>query len=437
MRILHVFHGSNLQNGVDRVSLTLARGLLDAGVALEAVVPEDGAVAAALRDAGIQVIVSQLGCCDSLAWRAAVRFLGRARTRADEVGHLLADRRFDAVIANTGHLIDVALAAGRERVPLIWHIHSPFEDDYARYRDLMAEEGYAWILGSLGSRTVAVSVDVAASLAARMPADAIEVVHNGVDIDELRARSLGAHSVRAELGLPDEARLVLGVGRVCRQKDFATFVRVAERLSHHRADVYFAIAGPDRDKPLAEALRAQIAAAGLRSRCFLLGGRDDVPRLMAASDVVLSTAASEGQGMTTIEAMALGRPVVAMACVGLRECIDHGVDGLLTPLGDIAATAHAVGRVLDDKPLASGLGREAMRSVEERFSQAGYARAFLSVIDRARSSPRLPERGAVDICLALLQQVAVLESRAFHSPPKRPLYRRILGRLNEFIPARR
>lgn len=438
MKLLQAFHASNLHNGVDRVSLTLARGLRDAGVELEAIVPEEGAVPAALRGAGIDVTLSRLGCCDSLAWRAAVRFLSRARARADEIGYLLAEGHFDAVIANTGHLIDAALAAGRARVPLIWHIHSPFEEDFARYRELMPAEAYAWLLGSLGSRTVAVSADVAQSLSAWMPAEVIEVVHNGVDLDELRTRATdGDQPVRAELGLPDDARLVLGVGRICRQKDFATFVRVAERMSQTHPNTYFVIAGPDDEQPVADALRAHVLAAGLQSRCVLLGARDDVPRLMAASDVVLSTAIFEGQGMTTIEAMALSKPVVAMACVGLRECIRHNADGLLTPLGDVEATAQAVGRVLDDSGLAIDLGIQARQSAEARFSKEAYSRAFLAVAERAISKPRLPDPGSVEVCLALMQQIAKLEARALRPATPQPLHRRFIGKLDELVHRRR
>ena len=407
MKILHAFHNADLINGVDRTTLTLLRALQGQGVEVLALVPQTGDVTRALDESGVAYMVSELRCCRGPAKMAEFAYLSRAAVRAGEIEARIRRDHVDLVHLNTGHLIDGALAAARAGVASIWHIHSPFEVDFQRYSSFMASEGYAWLLGELGDHVIAVSDDVRNSLLRWIPSNFVSVLHNGIDVEHLERRAQHSQpSIREELGLPPDASLVLGVGRISAQKDFASFVRVARRVVNMNSSVYFAIAGPAEDRSLAEALHRQVDELELDHRVFLLGPRRDVPALLAQCNAFLSTAIFEGHPLTSLEAMALQRPVVAMDCMGLRECVRHEVNGLVVPLGDEEACARAVLCVLEQAGLAQSLGECGRRSVLDRYSAAAYAKGFLAIAERTLAAFH-PRKSAPAACLvlALLSEV--------------------------------
>lgn len=413
MRILHVFHGGNLVNGVDRATLALSEALHDEGVAVHALVPESGSVLSELERIRIPVEVAPLDCCVSLAPRARLKFLAAAGRRTRLIEELLARWRIDLVHANTGHLVDAALAAAQRGLPLLWHIHSPLEVDHARYAPYLDCAGYGALLGALSSRVVTVSEDMRRSLAQQVPPDRLAVIPNGVDVGALEAvAKRPGVSIRDELGLPPTAPLILGVGRVSAQKDFATFVKVAAVVARSQPHAHFLIAGPLEEPPAVAALREAISESHLEDRVHLLGARTDIPRLLRETSAVLSTAVFEGQGLSTIEAMALGRPVVAMACVGLRECLSNEEDGLLVPAGDVPAAADAILRVLTDRALAGRLGEAARSTVERRFSLASFGKSFLDLAVAACNENVSASRVAlVPLARSLLAELGDAEHR--------------------------
>lgn len=406
MKILHIFHHGNLVNGVDATTLTLIRALRRQGVDTCAVVPTAGDVTRALDASAIPYRISDLPCCTSPAPMAELRYFARAAKRADEIKEWIRTDGIDLVHLNTGHLVDGAVAAACAGVPAVWHIHAPFEVDFARYSRHMEPGGYAWLLSELGSHILAVSDDVRASLVPHIPADQVTTLYNGLDVNDLDRRA-AAESVdlRATLGIEPSAPLVLGVGRICAQKDFATFVHVAHRVVDAHPEVCFAIAGPSEDHELTQALQALINELRLDRRVLLLGPRSDVPSLLAQADAFLSTAVFEGQGLAALEAMAQRRPVVAMACIGLRECIVPDKDGLLVAPGDVVACAQAVLRVLRDPDLSRSLGRKGRESVLRRFSADASARIFLDIANRCDLDVRENRRRAAQWTRGLLHNL--------------------------------
>ncbi len=433
MRLLQIFHGSNLANGVDRVTLTLTEGLVAAGVQVHALLPDRGVVSDELDRLGVAVTYAPLSCCEPLVPRARLKFFAAAARRSKVIAQLIDQLRIEVVHANTGHMLDAAVAAAMHSVPLIWHLHSPIEIDHARYTPHLDLPGYAALLKTLGSRVIAVSNDMADSYAAHLPRENIVTLHNAVDTEALRLRAQrSVPSIRAELGLPCDARLVVGIGRISAQKDFAAFARVAAQVAQHAPDIHFVIAGPFEEPEALDALRSEIARREMTRRVFVLGARADVPSLLIDADVVLSTARFEGHPIAIIEAMAIGRPIVAMACVGLRECITHETDGLLVPLGDELAAAEAVNRVLSEPDFARRIGAQALLTAQRRFSREAFAQGFIEIARKCIDSHRADERRSlVPLVSALMQQIAEAEDRvlATEGQGRRGLLARLVGRL--------
>ena len=168
-------------------------------------------------------------------------------------------------------------------------------------------------------RVICVSYEAARSyLDAGLPPERVRVVQNGIE-------PLSAPPER--LGLDDDARLVVSVGRLTEQKGFDLLLDVAAELR----ETHFYVVG---EGPLASSLQAGIEGRGLGARLRLLGRREDVPSLLAGANVLAMPSRFEGLPIAALEAMSLGKPVVGTRVCGLTEAVVDGSTGRLVPEGD-------------------------------------------------------------------------------------------------------
>jgi glycosyltransferase involved in cell wall biosynthesis len=161
----------------------------------------------------------------------------------------------------------------------------------------------------------------------------------------VRAPERDPAATRRALDIPDDASLVVAIGRLHRQKGFDVLVRAATRWPAGRR-VVVAIAG---DGPQRAALASQIEELGVDVR--LLGDRSDIADLLQAADVVAMPSRWEGWPLAAGEVLAAGRPFVASAVGGLPEVVGDAAK-LVAP-DDETALAVAIARFLDDTELAS------------------------------------------------------------------------------------
>ena len=384
MKILHIFHHSNLVNGVDKTTCTLIIALKKLGILVSAIVPDEGDVTDFLKQHNIIYHIVPYSCCMSLTQRAQFRFLADSANQQELLLSFIKKTRPDVIHINTGHLLHAGLAAAQLKIPAIWHIHSPFDHDLIRYQTSIGTEGYAWMLEQLSSRIIGVSNDVKISLTEHLPADRIQTLYNGIDVETTtKSASNCTINIRHELALPDNAKIVIGVGRISEAKNFASFVRVAKLIVKFESDIYFIIVGPKQESQAVVELENELLDSKLSGKVFVLGARLDVPALIKQSNCFLSTAIIEGQGIAAIEAMALQKPVVAMACSGLRECIKHEHDGILVAMGNEQAASTNIITILNNPKLACQLGQNGKQSVIDRFSSIEYAKKFILISKQA------------------------------------------------------
>jgi glycosyltransferase involved in cell wall biosynthesis len=221
------------------------------------------------------------------------------------------------------------------------------------------------------SRVIAVSEAVARSLRARkiFEEDKIRVVENGVDTARFaRARAEFERTPRTSDGT-----LRVGiVGELSKLKGQEEFVRAAAFVARRLGDrVEFVVVGEDRSRggqyrALLEWLVLQLNLSG---SVHLLGrlGEDQLMRVMASLDLLVSASHTESFGMAMVEAMACGVPVVATATEGAREIVEDGVTGVLVPVEDVPALAEAVVALLEDEGRRRRLGERAHEVAAERF----------------------------------------------------------------------
>ena len=197
-------------------------------------------------------------------------------------------------------------------------------------------------------------------------AEKMQVVPNGFDLARFKPDDAARSAVRAELGIADSTPLVGLIGRFDPQKNHAGFFAAANALQRRMPDAHFVLAGRGIEKDNA-ALMQSIDKAGVLVNTHLLGLRDDVPRLMAALDV-LASSSSYGEAFPNVlgEAMACGVPCV-VTDVGDSAYI-VGDTGRVVAAGDMAAFAAALEDLLT-LPLAekAALGERARARVAEHF----------------------------------------------------------------------
>ncbi|RME40031.1 MAG: glycosyltransferase family 1 protein [Planctomycetota bacterium] len=128
---------------------------------------------------------------------------------------------------------------------------------------------------------------------------------------------------------------------------------------------------------------------GFADRVRFLGYRDDVPALTAAADVCVLSSIKEGIPRAVMEAAACGRPMVATDVAGNRDALLDGKTGYLVPLGDAAAMAERIERLLRDEPLRRRMGEAGRRHAEQHFDENKVTERILAVYDEMLASPRI------------------------------------------------
>lgn len=210
--------------------------------------------------------------------------------------------------------------------------------------------------------------------AARITATATSVAHElrEYGIDSARVAVLG-NGVDTAMFSPAQVKVeeppyVLAAGRLGLRKGFEDLIECARLATAQLPNLRFRIAG---NGPLENALRAQIARAGLDGCMELLGHIDDRQHMAALyqrAAVFVHPAHYEGLPTVLLEAMACGRPVVGTAVSGALDVIQSGENGLLVPPQAPAEMAAAILRLLADPDLCRRLGHAARETVEARYS---------------------------------------------------------------------
>lgn len=214
------------------------------------------------------------------------------------------------------------------------------------------------------ARTViAISHAVAESLRERkiFRDEQIVMIHNGIDLARFAQARTRKQTDKFRVGT---------VGHLAPIKGHEDFIRAAALICATRANVEFVIAGEDKS-PAREhrrAIESLIGELGLQHPIQLLGWVDDIPRFLSTLDVFVSAARAEPFGLGIVEAMAAGVAVVSTMSEGAQEIIEPNLNGLLLPIGDVAAMANTTLALLRDQSLREKLADNARHAVAEQFS---------------------------------------------------------------------
>jgi len=284
---------------------------------------------------------------------------------------LLRDREIDAVITvGAGDkMFWGRLAARRVGVPVILSaIHSTgWPDGIGRLNRMLTPITDAFI-------AVAASHGEFLANNLKLASDRVAVIPNGVDTQRFAPVSDVA-GIRRELGISPLDPVVGIVAALRPEKNHELFLEMSARVARQMPNARFLIVG---DGPCRATLESRARELGVDRQTRFLGSRNDVPRLLAAFDVFALTSHIEANPLSILEAMSVGRPVVATNVGSIHEAIADGETGFLVTPGDSEQFADRVLRLLG-APLAShAMGLTAREAVVRRWSLeamvAGYER---------------------------------------------------------------
>jgi glycosyltransferase involved in cell wall biosynthesis len=203
----------------------------------------------------------------------------------------------------------------------------------------------------------------------------IVTVRNGISHSRLVVTRDRRH-VRSELGVEVSDVLLVSLGRLAPQKGLGTLLQALPRLLRRGVRARLVLVG---EGPLRHALQEQIAAAELTHSVSFLGFRSDVGDILNASDIVIAPSLWEGLSISVLEAMALGKPIVATNIESNLELLEDGVSGLLVPPNEPERLADAILALALDPDAAFRYGAAARERFELGFTERTMKDALWAV----------------------------------------------------------
>jgi glycosyltransferase involved in cell wall biosynthesis len=303
---------------------------------------------------------------ERLHWQSYVVSLPAALSMAGTAATLVAKLKPDILHIHWAIPNGIAALAADANLPIITSLHG--SDMYVAERTVWGRLVAKWVFRR--SRRVTACASDLLRRAVRLGAysQSPRLVPYGVDPHVFRPGPVTVEARKA-FGLPEEAFVFLGVGRLVRKKGFHVLLDAAARLvALTEREFTIAIAGSG---DLETELRMTIEALRLQGKVRLLGpvDRSRLPDLYRTADAFVLPIVRDERGNVDglpnvlLEAMATALPVVASALAGALDVLEDGSTGLLVPSGDAQALAMAMARIAADRELARKMGAAARETV--------------------------------------------------------------------------
>jgi glycosyltransferase involved in cell wall biosynthesis len=246
-----------------------------------------------------------------------------------------------------------------------------------------------WLNGSVrwGMRhadaVIGVSKFVAQSLIDHGYAPAkVHAVLNAIDLPRWDFRLDGSR-VRDEFGIPPGAPVIACAARLFREKGQAEAIRAVAALREEFPEIRLLVIGADDRQVMKESFTEELARLaaelGATRNVIFTGLRSDMPEILAASDLFALPSDQEPFGLVFTEAMAMKKPVIALANGGTLEIVEHGKSGLLSGKDDVEGLTANIRTLLRDPARRAQMGEYGRRQVETRFTAQRLAQDIAGV----------------------------------------------------------
>ncbi len=316
---------------------------------------EGNPIAANIRQLGIPVdLVPLPRLTDPRGLPRLLRYLRRQQTEllhtqlefADTVGSIAA-RMLKIPTVTTLHTFDAPSKGSRAywRLQLRW-----------------------WVLQHFCNRIIAVSEGTRQHhiQMGNLAPNRVITLYNGIDLSNFaRCDETERRAKRKILGIPPNARVLITVAVLRKPKGLQYLIKALPTILEAVPDAYYLIVGDGEHK---DTLKTLAQTYGVTERVIFTGVRNDIPDLLAISDLFVLPTLGEALPTVLAEAMAAQKPIVVSNVGGVPEMVEHGLNGLLVPPAEPASLAEACIQLLQDPDQAQALARAGRKIVEERFN---------------------------------------------------------------------
>ncbi len=351
-----LYSDSDTFAGTERHIFLLARGLAELGATPVICCPESSALAHIATNAGIGLVaIAKTGRVDFPAIGILSRML---RHGGLDIVHAHNSRTGFAAatavkLANRGHCV------------FTQHFITPARFAKGRLNRTVKEAFHRWMHRRI-DHCIAISDAVRDGIIARreFPLARMTVIPNGIELPDQHSLRAPA-DVRADLGIPADSSLVICTARLEPEKDVASLIAAFAGLFPRYPNLRCLIVGGGSQL---DRLKAMAQSCGISNAVKFCGHRSDPFDLLNAADIFVLPSLAEPFGLAILEAMSLGKPVIATRAGGPMEIVVDQVTGLLVPPSDPRSLGCAIERLTRDPALRERFGRNGCRRFHERFT---------------------------------------------------------------------
>lgn len=207
--------------------------------------------------------------------------------------------------------------------------------------------------------------------------DKIAKIYSGIELDLFQpVPNDVSHKIREKWKLPREAPVIGIVSKLWEGKGHWILIEALKEIKKEIKDVVLVIVG---EGYLYDKLVGMVNGNGLKNSVLFTGFQMNVSEIIATFDLAVLPSFFEGMGRVLLEAMAMGKPVVASRVGGIPDLVEDGLNGILVEPGNVRELVRALIRILNNKELAAKMGSEGRQKVTEKFSADAMVRSIEKV----------------------------------------------------------
>jgi glycosyltransferase involved in cell wall biosynthesis len=287
---------------------------------------------------------------------------------------LISSGNFDAIETFTHHSSLIGL-------PLAWLCGVPVRiaTHHGRIHNfpVLLQMFHSWMINwGIATKLVAVTEPTRqAAIDEGVQSTRIEVIQNGVQISDVSQEI--KDGIRTELAIPLDGKCMISVGRLAPEKGHAVLMDAFNHIAADFPSTHLMLAGGGA---LMDELQSQAQAGGFGDRIHFLGVRNNIPELLAASDLFILPSHSEGLPMALLEALAMGIPTICTAVGGIPAVIQDAETGRLVPPNDPAIMAKVIAELLNDENQCQKYSRAGKLLIEEKYSIESMCRKYKQLL---------------------------------------------------------